>query len=229
MNKLALLIAAAALAAPAWSAEYLEPESAAYLPVAEKDADLKEAFGPDVTTRMIVEPSFQFHYAVMLKQKQGHSFIVTLKFAPDVENVLQRYDEIERMKKEPPTENAKVAAEYLAAIQKDLPPYPKDAKPDRCEFEIDGDLAEKIVEAFKVMLTDVRVAPDNLGLDGTFYHFALQEDGKTLEGRVWSPGLSTRPGRLVALGEMMREHCQSGRDRILAEAGKLIAQQVPAK
>lgn len=176
---------------------------------------------------MIVEPSFQFSYAVLLEQRQGHSFIVSLKFAPEVEDILQRYDEIERFKKEPPTDDPKITADYLAELQKDLPPYPKDAKPERCEVEIDRPFAAKLVEAWKAMLRDVRPKPYDGGLDGTSYHFAVRLDDKTLLGQVSSPGLATRSGRLVSIGEMMREYCQSRRDNIIGEADKLIGQPVP--
>lgn len=230
-RRLAIWLVAALLAIPAAASEFLETEGPHYWVVFDENHGyLQEAYAPDVVLHMVVEPSFQLSYAVFLKKRDTGFSIVTLKLPPKVEYLLLRYRDIEALEKkldgdkpyDQLDEDEKNSADYLARLKKDIPPYPKEVIAERCEMAIDTALADRLIQAWHVLLADTRAIAIEDGLDGTFYNFFMRFDGKRLAGYTWSPDRDTRPGRLVEIGEMMRQHCLSRRENILMETDLLL-------
>ena len=219
MKKLARFLAAAALSTVSAAAgEHLAPLTVQERANASHDSDLTGAFDNSVILRMHVQPSFRTSYAVVIEERGGRDYIVGLQFSPQLNDTLMRYDAL----KQAQTHGA--SAEEIAALKKALPRDPKDAKPDRCEVEIDAALTTKLSLVWKAMLDDARPEHDN-GLDGTFYYFYLRDGG--LMGKVWSPIPWSPAGRLVEIGEKMLAYCQSQPQTILRETDLLLNGRSP--
>jgi hypothetical protein len=117
-----------------------------------------------------------------------------------------------------------VSGEEIARLQEGLPENPADLPVARCAVPVDSALAAGLIRAWRGMLAEVAPDPWQPGLDGISYNFAMALDGRTLEGETWSPRPKTRPARLAALAEAMRDHCEAPDPAKLARIEALARQ-----
>jgi hypothetical protein len=102
-----------------------------------------------------------------------------------------------------------VTGEEIARMEEGLPENPADLPVARCAVAVDSALAAGLMRAWQRMLAEVGPDPWGQGLDGTSYNFAMAAGGRTVEGETWSPRPKTRPAKLAALAEAMRDHCEA--------------------
>ncbi len=111
--------------------------------------------------------------------------------------------------------------EEIARLQRDLPENPADLPVARCSVPVDGATAAALIRAWERMLAETGPDPRGPGLDGTDYAFAMEAEGRTLEGETWSPRPKGRPGRLAALAATMRSQCEAPDPVLHARIGAL--------
>ena len=91
------------------------------------------------------------------------------------------------------------------------------------------DLAAKICEIWKKALSQTRYPeqPRGFGLDGESYHFGYWKvRAHPMAGRTWSPEETTVPGKLVALGRVLKDYVQDTAEsdqQIIGRIAKHIA------
>jgi hypothetical protein len=90
------------------------------------------------------------------------------------------------------------------------------------EAPLPTDLAVQVCDVWQKMLLRVRHRESiSIGRDGTNYHFACDTPG--MAGKIWSPGSSTAPGKLVALSHLLYKYAEQEdavRNELLGEIRK---------
>ncbi len=186
---------------------------------------LKDAYGPDILLRAIVQPSFQLEYAVALR-RQGAGFeIVTLQPARHI----WAYSAIAILKSghggsfrttgdDFTGELVDTTAESIADLEKDLPANPADLRVSRCAVPVDAAASAALIRAWRRMLLEVRPPKQPQGgTDGTTYSFSMEEGGRTLTGETWSPRRRTRPARFAAIAAAMFAYCRTRQPKDLQQ------------
>jgi hypothetical protein len=221
----ALAVVCAAPVGAARASERLAPEGSTGIGDYEAQVArvLKGAFASDVRLRAIFEPSFSPEFAVGLKGGAAKPAIFVLEPARQVWD----YSVLEMMKSGQiavTTFDGKPGtAEAIRRIEKDLPPKPDMLMVSRCEIAVAPALAGSIEAAWRAMLLEVQPGERlQVGLDGEFVHFSMKVDGTPRGGVIWSPGLETRPGRLVTLAWEMRNYCKGRKPESLSAMQKAL-------
>lgn len=72
------------------------------------------------------------------------------------------------------------------------------------------DRAEAICDIWRRILSQTRYPKESrMGNDGVVYHFAYWVVGNPAQsGKTWSPGMTTVPGKLAALGHSIKDYVQ---------------------
>lgn len=72
------------------------------------------------------------------------------------------------------------------------------------------DRAEAICDTWRRILSETRYPKESrMGNDGVVYHFAYWVVGNSAQaGKTWSPGETTAPGKLAALGHSIKDYVQ---------------------
>lgn len=184
-------------------------------------AVFKDAFDPSVRVRAIVEPSFQPEFVVGIHEqaKQFKIFFLqpsrqlwgytTLQMLKDGEIRVQNSD------------GSPGTQDEIKRLQTKLPPDPKMLTLERCEADLDAELAHRVIEDWAQMLN--RVAPkdpsDGQIMDGVNTYFSMR--GGPAEGEALSPRQNSKPGMLVDMAYAMRNYCQTHNPDRLANLGRL--------
>jgi hypothetical protein len=191
----------------------------------------RDASGPGVRLRAIVRPAFDTEYAVGLRQA-GKGFEI---FALRPGRQVWAYQGIKLNQtgragviifdKPLSDRSARPSggiAEEITRLEKDLPADPADLPLSHCAAAVDASLAASLNSAWRLMLEAVRPEEELMpGLDGTFYLFSMELEGRALAGETWTPREGTRPAKLARLAEAMREYCETKAGERLAEIGEL--------
>jgi len=187
------------------AADHLEPESSQpFLPdyyemVIEA---FYESYDHNVIVRAFVLPSNMPEYAVGIKKESGAYKVFYL--ITEFSYWLYRTFVLER------DHSAQGPhSKYITAIEKKYPEGFKQIKVDRCEAQLDSNLAVEIIDAWTRMLEDTKHPQDTTGgFDGTTYHFSMRQVFRIMSGKTWSPSPRSKPGLLVSVAESMIDYCK---------------------
>jgi hypothetical protein len=87
----------------------------------------------------------------------------------------------------------------------------------RCEIAVDAGLGTRLVEVWKIMLSQAKSADDApAGQDGATFHFSMRDDFHVAGGRVWSPPQGSKTSMLVVISRTMTKLCLSKDKTLLA-------------
>jgi hypothetical protein len=167
---------------------------------------LHEAYADNVIVRMVGEPSFSPEYAVGLRKSAAGVFIFSVQTKIQIWVFQSRDQELKDaracdIQKYP---DCAYERKYLEAMPTDI----HDIGLERCEVPVPGDVEAHIEDAWRLSLaTAGKSGDDRVGVDGEFYHFAMNDGGRHLGGRIWTPDANSLPGMLFDLGLDMKKLC----------------------
>lgn len=200
---------------------------------------LHAAYEPDVTVRMIAQPSFVPEYAVGLR---GGKTIGKGDFKTFIPGAPYRifglspaasvwtYPTIAMLKSGQIRAIGKNAGqqqkEEIEKAQASVPANPRDLKVSQCETGISDALGGRIVEVWHKMLMRTRYSQKNMnGADGATYNFSMYVRGHgPISGNVWSPDRNSSTGTLVALANAMYDVCNKEKGASANQVEKLTAE-----
>lgn len=223
------VLAGLLIALPLWAGEHLEPEESRFQPSFSADYyDMvvdyfRGAYANNVSSRLLVMPSFSNEYVVALREvgREVHIFYhtPTLKLWNYTYSKIVDSGAIQVMGSDGEFVKDESAAEK---ITKGYPKSYRDIPKVSCSRPISNELARDIDAVWLAMLSDVRYPEKpTLGEDGTTYHFSTAGFatfyGHYYAGQVWSPSPDTNPGRLVEISDLMIDFCKLGKAETLAE------------
>jgi hypothetical protein len=178
---------------------------------------LKPAFDMEVTSRVIVLPSFRVEYAVGLRTTKEGVEAFVLKATSSIWDVetLNMYEEgrllvVDEEGKTIPFEQD----ESYQELKKTTPSDHRKIKTDLRARSIPKNLAVKIDALWQAMLLSIQYPTKPIdGCDGEFYYFSARiRGGGQLSGHVWSPEPESKTGRLVQLTETLADYASGKAD-----------------
>ncbi len=186
---------------------------------------LSEAYADDVIVRMIGEPSFFPEYVIGLRNTASGTSIFGLRTKIQI----WTYQSRDQLRKDVLSCDSALYPDcaeekkYLDTLPDDI----HDIGLEHCEVPISNALAADIEDAWRLSLVKAgKGGDDTLGVDGEFYYFAMNDGGRHLGGRTWSPDANTQPGKLVSLALRMRNVCEGKRNasvsQIASDASALV-------
>lgn len=193
---------------------------------------LNEAYADDVIVRMIGEPSFFPEYAVGLRKTVAGIFIFGVRSKIQIWAFQSRDQELKDARACDTAKHPDCVGyrKYLEAMPADI----HDIGVERCEISVPSEVATHIENAWRLSLaTAGEGGDDRVGVDGEFYYFAMNDSGRYLGGKVWTPDANSLPGMLVTLGLDMQNLCTGKNNltitKIDGEASALVQKVEDAK
>ncbi len=87
----------------------------------------------------------------------------------------------------------------------------------RCEIAVDAGLGARLVEVWKIMLSQARPSGESpMGLDGATFHFSMRDDFHVAGGQIWSPPQDSKTWMFVVINRTMTKLCLSKDATLLA-------------
>lgn len=185
----------------------------------------RDAFTPDARATVIVVPSFSPERMTAIIQRGSRYEVISA--TPTVHlwafETLRMMESGQIKRIDPGGEDEQ--AKEIDALRSRLPASPRDVPLKRCNRPISRPAATATIEAWDIMLTDLRPS-DEIILDGVRFEFSLPQSGK--QGKANTPVIG-RARKLADLAGILEDYCHGRRSesaiRRLAQAIKPVERQ----